>query len=45
MVPVSLGKNGVESIHEIKLRDESMSALQKSANEVKTLCESVYDSV
>ena len=44
-VPVSLGKNGVEKIHQIALRDESLDSLRTSANEVKKLCETVYQSV
>ena len=44
-VPVSLGKNGVQKIHEIELRPESLDSLKNSANEVKKLCESVYQSV
>lgn len=38
-VPVSLGKDGVSKIHEIKLEDASLQALQSSANDVKELCE------
>ncbi len=38
-VPVSLGANGVTKIHEIELRQNSLDALQSSANDVKELCE------
>jgi malate dehydrogenase len=35
-VPVKLGKNGIEEIIQIKLTDEEQSALNKSANDVKS---------
>ena len=40
-VPVILNKNGVEKVIEIKLREESQQALEKSANDVKELCEKI----
>ncbi|WP_347274120.1 malate dehydrogenase [Candidatus Kuenenia sp.] len=40
-VPVILGSNGVEDIFEIKLNEKESIALQKSANEVKQLCNKV----
>ena len=40
-VPVILNKNGVERIVEIELRDESKTALHKSANDVKELCDKI----
>lgn len=40
-VPVKLGKNGIEEIHEIELRSESLDALQSSAADVKAICEKV----
>ncbi len=36
-VPVSLGKNGVEKIHELELADTELKALQKSAHDVQEL--------
>lgn len=38
-VPVALGKNGVEKIYELTLSPDSLSALQKSAGDVRQLCE------
>ena len=40
-VPVILGSNGVEDIFEIKLNEKESIALQKSADEVKQLCNKV----
>ena len=40
-VPVILNKNGVEKVIEIELREESQQALEKSANDVKELCEKI----
>jgi len=40
-VPVALGKNGVEKIQEIKLRPESQTALEKSAEDVRALSKQV----
>ena len=40
-VPASLGANGVEAVHEIKLRENSSSDLKSSAEEVRKLCEQV----
>ncbi len=37
-VPVKLGKNGIEQIIEIKLDDDDLKALHKSADEVKANC-------
>jgi malate dehydrogenase len=37
-VPVKLGKDGIEQIIEIKLDDDDLKALHKSAEEVKTNC-------
>jgi len=36
-VPVVLGKGGVQRIIELKLRDDEISQLNKSASSVKTL--------
>ncbi len=40
-VPVKLGAGGIEEIIEIKLTDEENAALQKSANAVKDLVETM----
>ena len=40
-VPVKLGKGGVEEIIELKLNDQEMEMLKKSANEVKNLMEAL----
>jgi len=42
-VPVKLGKNGVEQILEINLTANELEALQKSAAEVKSNCDSLAD--
>jgi len=38
-VPVSLGKNGVQKVHQIELSAPDLAALQKSAHDVKELVE------
>jgi malate dehydrogenase len=38
-VPVVLGKGGVQKIIELKLRDDEIARLNKSASSVKTLVE------
>lgn len=40
-VPVKLGANGIEQIFDIKLNEEESSALKRSAEAVKVLCEQV----
>ncbi len=40
-VPVKLGENGIEQIFDIKLNEEEASALKRSAEAVKVLCEHV----
>jgi len=42
-VPVVLGKNGIEKIIELKLNDEEMAMLNKSAKEVKKLMQVLDD--
>jgi malate dehydrogenase len=44
-VPVLLNKNGVHKIVEIELREDSQLALQKSANDVKQLCNTILAGV
>lgn len=40
-VPAALGANGLDAVHEIKLRDASLNDLQSSAEEVRKLCDQV----
>ena len=42
-VPVVLGKNGIERIIELKLNEEEMALLKKSAKEVKELMQVLDD--
>ncbi len=40
-LPVKLGRNGVEQVIEMKLNEEESSALKKSADAVKKLCQGI----